>query len=227
LIPHYVDRPTAFEPGKHWKYCQSGINTLGRIIEIVSGQSYTDFMQARIFDPLGMKATTFYPTKEQIGRLAVSYVITDATLTATAIKLLPGPVGDRDHYAAPNGGAFSTAGDYCRFCQMLLNGGIYDGHRYLQASTVKEMTTIQTEGVPDVGFIPGSQWGLAVGIVEKPQGMTAMLSPGTFGHGGAHGTQAWIDPVKDRIYLLLIQRADLKNSDNSEFRLAFQQAAAR
>jgi CubicO group peptidase (beta-lactamase class C family) len=89
------------------------------------------------------------------------------------------------------------------------------------------MTRIQTDGIPEVGFIPGSAWGLAVGIVRQPVGITAMLSPGTFGHGGAYGTEAWIDPVKNRIYILLIQRADLKNSDDSEFRKAFQLAAAR
>ena len=227
LIPYYLDRPTLFEPGKDWKYCQSGINTLGRIVEIVSGQTYADFLQRRIFDPMGMKEATFYPSREQIGRLAVSYAMTDGKLQPVTIALLPGPVGDRDHYAAANGGLFCTAEEYCRFCRMLLNGGTLDGRQYLRPETIHEMTRIQTDGIPEVGFIPGSAWGLAVGIVRQPVGITAMLSPGTFGHGGAYGTEAWIDPVKNRIYILLIQRADLKNSDDSEFRKAFQLAAAR
>ena len=227
LMPTFLDEPMQFEPGTKWAYCQSGINTLGRIIEIVSGQSYQDFVQQRIFDPLGMKDSTFYPNGEQKKRLAVSYVMKNGKLTPTDIKLLPGPVGDRSHYAAPNGGLFSTGEDYGRFCRMLLNWGTLDGKRYLSQESVAEMTRIQTDDLPKVGFIPGSSWGLAVGIVREPIGMTAMLSPGTFGHGGAYGTQAWIDPVKGRIYILLIQRGDLENSDASVYREKFQEEAAR
>lgn len=226
LIPFYLNQPMLFEPGTKWKYCQSGINTLGRIIEIVSGESYADFIQQRFLDPLGMKQATFYPSKDQIRRLAVSYVMKNGKLKATGIDLLPGPVGDRNHFAAANGGLFCTAAEYCRFCQMLLNDGTLDGREYLRPESVREMTSIQTDDIADVGFIPGSAWGLAVGIVRRPVGMTAMLSPGTFGHGGAHGTQAWIDPVKRRIYILMIQQAGMPNSDGSEFRKAFQMAAA-
>jgi CubicO group peptidase (beta-lactamase class C family) len=225
LMSYFLNRPMVFEPGTKWEYCQSGINTLGRIIEIVSGESYENFMRERLFIPLGMKEATFYPTQDQISRLAVSYVLKDGRLETTDIKLLPGPVGDRNHYTAANGGLFCTATDYCRFAQMLLNHGSLDGKQYLRPETVKQMTSIQTDGLPSVGFIPGSAWGLAVGIVRKPTGITENLSPGTFGHGGAYGTQVWIDPVKNRIYLLLIQRGDLPNSDASEFRTAFQDAA--
>jgi CubicO group peptidase (beta-lactamase class C family) len=225
LMPTFLDEPMHFEPGTKWTYCQSGINTLGRIIEVVSGQSYQDFLQARIFDPLGMKDSTFYPTPEQIRRLAVSYVLKDRKLTPTTIKLLPGPVGDRNHYAAPNGGLFTTAADYSRFARMLLNNGTLDGVTILSPQSVKEMTRIQTDDLPKVGFIPGSSWGLGVGIVRESVGMTAMLSAGTFGHGGAYGTQVWIDPVKGKIYILLIQRGDIENSDNSVYREKFQEAA--
>jgi CubicO group peptidase (beta-lactamase class C family) len=226
LIPSFTDRPTKFEPGTKWEYCQSGINSLGRIIEIVSGQSFPDFMQTHLYGPLGMTDTTFYPSPEQLQRLATTYIMQDGKLKSAKIKLLPGPPGDRSHYAAPNGGLFSTARDYTRFAQMLLNNGTLDGRQYLTPQFVKLMTSIQTDDIPKVGFIPGSAWGLAVGIVRESQGMTAMLSPGTFGHGGAYGTQVWIDPTRKRIYLLLIQRGDLPNSDNSDFRLAFQSAAA-
>ncbi|HZL36956.1 MAG TPA: serine hydrolase domain-containing protein, partial [Tepidisphaeraceae bacterium] len=80
LIPHFAEKPLQFEPGAKWQYCQSGINTLGRIIEVVSGQSYPDFLQARLFDPLGLKDTTFYPNKEQVTRIAKSYKLTDGQL---------------------------------------------------------------------------------------------------------------------------------------------------
>jgi CubicO group peptidase (beta-lactamase class C family) len=222
LVPYYLDRPTSFEPGKKWDYCQSGINTLGRIIEIVSGESYTDFMQSRLFDPMGMKDATFYPSEEQIQRLAQSYVLKRGRLERIAIDR---PVGIRRHFPAANGGLFCTAAEFCRFCRMLLNGGMLDGRGYLSAKSIDEMTSVQTDGLK-AGFVPGSGWGLGFGIVREPIGITAMLSPGTFGHGGVFGTQAWIDPVKGRIYILMIQRGDLDNADNSQFRLAFQEAAA-
>jgi CubicO group peptidase (beta-lactamase class C family) len=225
LMPYFLNLPMKFEPGTRWDYCQSGINTLGRIIEIVSGESYENFMRERLFVPLGMKEATFYPTPDQISRLAVSYISKDSRLEPTTIKLLPGPIGDRNHYPAANGGLFCTAQDYLRFAQMLLNHGSLDGKQYLRPETVKQMTSNQTGDLPSVGFIPGSAWGLTFGIVQKPTGITEMLSPGTFGHGGAYGTQVWIDPIKNRIYMLLIQRADLPNSDASEFRAAFQEAA--
>ena len=87
------------------------------------------------------------------------------------------------------------------------------------------MTTIQTAGL-QTGFTPGNGWGLGWCVVRQPQGITAMLSPGSFGHGGAYGTQAWIDPVKRRISILMIQRSDFPNSDASAVRRAFQEAAA-
>jgi len=135
------------------------------------------------------------------------------------------PVGIRRHFPAANGGLFCTAAEFCRFCRMLLNGGMLDGRGYLSAKSIDEMTSVQTDGLK-AGFVPGSGWGLGFGIVREPIGITAMLSPGTFGHGGVFGTQAWIDPVKGRIYILMIQRGDLDNADNSQFRLAFQEAAA-
>ena len=132
----------------------------------------------------------------------------------------------RDRYPAPNGGLFSTASDYARFCRMLLNGGALDGRQLLKPETVKRMSTIQT-GDLKTGFTAGNGWGLGVCVVREPQGVTAMLSPGTFGHGGAYGTQAWIDPVKNLVYVLMIQRSNLKDSDASDVRYAFQAAVPR
>ena len=86
------------------------------------------------------------------------------------------------------------------------------------------MTTIQT-GDLTTGFTEGNGWGLGWCVIRKPQGVTSMLSPGTFGHGGAYGTQAWIDPAKKRIYILMVQRANFPNSDASEVRRGFQEAA--
>jgi CubicO group peptidase (beta-lactamase class C family) len=226
LIPAYLNKPMQFEPGSQWKYCQSGINTLGLIIEVVSGQPYEKFLSTRLFKPLGMKDTTFYVRPNQVARLVTpAKREKDGTLTATTISLLQGkPATATDRYPAANGGLFSTAPDYARFARMILNGGTLDGKRYLKPESVRLMTTIQT-GDLKTGFTPGNGWGLTWCVVREPQGITAMLSPGTFGHGGAYGTQAWIDPVKGLALILMVQRSNFDNSDGSPVREAFQQAA--
>lgn len=227
VIPFYVAKPVRFTPGSKWVYCQSGINTGGRIAEVVTGEPLEKLLKRRLFDPLGMKDTTFYLTEDQLPRLAKSYRRTDkGNLEVTDISFLNGKSPtSTDRFPAPNGGLFSTALDYARFCQMVLRGGELDGKRYLKADTVKLMTTIQTAGLK-TGFTEGNGWGLGWCVVREPQGITAMLSPGTFGHGGAYGTQAWIDPIRKRIYILMVQRANFPNSDGSKVRRGFQEAAS-
>jgi CubicO group peptidase (beta-lactamase class C family) len=227
LIPLYVAKPVQLEPGTKWVYCQSGINTAARVVEVVSGAPFDEFVERRLFGPLGMKDTTFYLTEKQLPRLARSYRRTDqGKLEPTAIGILSGKSPtSRDRFPAANGGLFSTATDYARFCQMLLEGGELEGKHYLKPESVKLMNTVQTGGLK-TGFTEGNGWGLGCCVVHEPQGVTSMLSPGTFGHGGAYGTQAWIDPGKKRIYILMVQRANFPNSDASELRRAFQEAAS-
>jgi CubicO group peptidase (beta-lactamase class C family) len=227
VIPRYVAKPVGFTPGSRWVYCQSGINTGGRIAEVVTGEPLEKLLKRKLFDPLGMKDTTFYLTQKQLPRLAKSYRRTArGDLVATKIFFLEGKSPTSlDRFPAPNGGLFSTATDYARFCQMVLRGGELDGKRYLKAQTVKLMTTIQTAGL-QTGFTPGNGWGLGWCVVRQPQGVTALLSPGSFGHGGAYGTQAWIDPETKRVYILMVQRANFLNSDASDVRRSFQQMAA-
>jgi CubicO group peptidase (beta-lactamase class C family) len=224
LIPHFAGKSLKFEPGTKWQYCQSGINSLGRIVEVVSGQSFPEFLQKRFFEPLGMKDTGFYPTDEQVARIAKSYKRAGGNLEETAVKD-DYDFKRRNRYPAANGGLYSTAPDYARFCQMILNQGSLGGKQYLKPESVKLMTSIQT-GDLKAGFLEGSGWGLGWGVVRQPVGVTSMLSPGTCGHGGAFGTQAWIDPVKGAVYVLMVQRADFGNSDGSDVRQAFQAAAA-
>lgn len=222
LMPLIAAKPVKFTPGSKWEYCQSSINTAARIVEVVSGQSFPDFLEKRLFAPLGMSDTTFYPNEAQIKRLASSYRRADGRLEKVGVTFLGGkPLSDRNRYPRANGGLFSTAGDYAKFARMILNGGELDGRRYLGAESVKLMTTVQS-GDLKTGFTPGNGWGL----IREPQGVSAPLSPGTFGHGGAFGTQAWIDPVKKRFHLLLVQRADFPNADASDVRKAFHEAAA-
>lgn len=226
LIPVYARQPVAFEPGSRWQYSQSGINTAARIVEIVSRQEFSEFLRQRFFDPLGMKDTTFYLSRQQLPRLAKSYQRADSALREAAISILNGrSPDDRDRYPAANGGLFSTAMDYVRFCQMMLNGGTFNNRRYLKPESVKLMTSLQT-GELKTGFTDGNGWGLGWCLVRQPQGATAMLSAGTFGHGGAYGTQAWIDPQRKLIYILMVQRSNFPNADASEVRRAFQETAA-
>ena len=225
LVPAFASKPLAFEPGSKWKYCQSGILTLGRIVEIVTGMRFEVFLRKRIFDPLGMKDTTFYLTEAQMPRWVIPAKREGDQLLPAEIGLLYGhPPTWRDHYPASNGGLFSTAPDYTRFAQMLLGGGVLDGRRYLTAESVRMMSTVQT-GDLVTGFTPGNGWGLGVCIVRQPQGVTEMLSPGTFGHGGLNGTQAWIDIRRGIALVMMIQRSNFNNSDESPARLAFQKAA--
>jgi CubicO group peptidase (beta-lactamase class C family) len=222
----YSQQPLQFEPGSKWAYCNSGINTLGRVVEVASGKSFPDFLGSRLFKPLGMKDTTFYPTAAQAARIATSYTVADgrAGLVETNIFHLKGPLTSRTRTPSAAGGLFSTASDLARFYQMVLNGGESGGRRYVSKAAVEQMTRTQTGGLK-TGFVDGMSFGLGWGVVREPQGVTAMLSPGTFGHGGAYGTQGWVDPTRGMILVMLIQRAKLNNADGSDIRRAFQEAA--
>ena len=234
LVPIWLAAPMQYEPGEKWKYTQSGINAASRIVEVVSGMAFDVFVQKRIFEPLGMKDTTFYPTDAQRARLATAY---EKNKDSGALEPVPARAdyGTRDRPPQGNGGLYSTGPDYARFCQMLLNGGTFEGHRYLSAEAMKLLSTPQTGDLP-TGFFQSDTygnrganygWGIATCVLRTPhEGVAAMLSPGTFGHGGAWGTQAWIDPVKGIAYIMMVQRSGLPNSDASDVRRAFQQAAA-
>jgi len=169
-IPYYVNRPVAFKPGSKWVYCQSGINSAARVVEVVSGKTFDTFCNERIFGPLGMKDTTFYPTTEQLARLAQPYARNkDGALEAAPLRMLGGPVSSREHMPMANGGLFSTAADYYRFCKMLLDGGQFGGKTLLKSESVRQMTTVQSGDVK-TGFTPGNGWGLGVCVVREPQG---------------------------------------------------------
>jgi CubicO group peptidase (beta-lactamase class C family) len=230
LVPVWLAAPMQYEPGARWQYTQSGINLAARIVEVVSGMSFDKFVQQRILDPLGMKNTTFYPAE---GSVVTAYA---KNQTTGALDVTPprNDFGVRDRPPLGNGGLYSTGPDYARFCQMLLGGGVLEGKRYLSPAAMKLLTTVQTGALP-CGFFQSAGpnnhganygWGIGTCILRTPhEGVAAMLSPGTFGHGGAWGTQAWIDPVRGVAYVLMVQRSNFPNSDASSVRRAFQQAA--
>ncbi len=220
--------PLQFEPGSKWAYCNPGINVLGRLIEVASGEEYSRFLTKRLFKPLGMKDTTFWPGAGDLKkRLATSYKLTadGAALEPAPIKYLTPPYSSKKRTPLAAGGLFSTAGDLLNLYRMLLNDGEWQGKRYLSTDSLRLMTQNHT-GDLKAGFTEGMGMGLGFQVVVTPTGVTSTLSPGTYGHGGAHGTQGWIDPVKKTIHILLIQRAGLSNGDASPMRQAFHQAAA-
>ena len=220
-------RPLGFQPGTKWSY-SPGLNVCARIIEIVSGQPYDDFLAQRIFQPLGMVDTTFAPSASQRKRMAKLYQPSDDknSLVPGTHWLLDFPQDSQNRTPNPSGGLFSTAGDMARFYQMVLGGGEREGRRFLSAAAVRKMTTLQT-GDLKTGFTPGCGWGLGWCLVREPQGVTAMLSPGTFGHGGAFGTQGWVDPQRGLIFVLMIQRTGFGNGDAAEIRREFQELAVQ
>ena len=227
LTMAYSQLPLKFPPGTKWEYCNSGINVLGRLVEVASGQTFAEFLQERIFKPLGMKDTTFWPTPAQAKRLAKPYqpAKEGRGLEEGTIWFIKDNLSDRSRTAFPSGGLFSTAQDMFRFYQMVLNGGEFNGKRIVSRESVDVMTRAQTGDIR-TGFTEGMSFGYGWAVVKRPAGVTAMLSSGTFGHGGAYGTQGWVDPKKELICVLMIQRVRLQNADDSAIRKAFQEAAA-
>jgi len=227
LVMAYAQQPLQFEPGSKWAYSTAGMNVLGRVVEVVSGRPFAEFLDARLLKPLGMKDTTFWPTRSQMKRVAKSYQPAESGhgLVETGITHLKGELTARDRTPLPGGGLFSTAPDLVRFYRMILNGGESGGRRYVSKTAVEQMTRTQT-GELKTGFVEGMSFGLGWGVVRQPVGVTTMLSPGTCGHGGAYGTQGWIDPKQNLIVVMMIQRVKLQpNGDGSVVRGAFQETA--
>lgn len=226
LCMAYSREPLFFAPGTKWNYSNSGINTLGRIVEVASGKSFAEFLDERIIRPLGMKDTTFWPTAEQQKRLAKSYKRSkDGKLEETMVYFIQGDLADRQRTPYPAGGLYSTAEDVAKFYQMMLQGGSVNGRTYLKPETAAEMTRTQS-GDLRTGFTDGMSWGYGFQVVREPQGVTAMLAPGTFGHGGAYGTNSWGDPKRGIAYILMIQAQGLPNADASDIRRVFQETAS-
>ena len=222
-------QPLRFQPGSRWAYSTAGMDILGRVIEIASGMRFDEFLQERVLDPLGMKNTSFWIDPQDLPRYALSYRwnASAGKLEETTISYLyKTAVTDRQRPPLGGAGLFSTAEDVARFYQMVLNQGALNGKRILKPETVAEMTRKQTG---TLNARPGMPWGLGFCVVEDPTKMAAnsILSPGSFGHGGAFSTQSWADPVKGLVWIVMFQRDGKGNPDNSDVRIAFQDAASQ
>jgi CubicO group peptidase (beta-lactamase class C family) len=188
----FAAEPLMFQPNTDYSYSNEGLDTVARIIEVVSGIPYEQFLQERLFDPLGMKDTTFWPSAEQIRRLAKAYKL-DAqtkTLTEVPISQLTYPLDDRQRrYPMPAGGLFSTAEDLSKFCRMILNGGVFNGKRIISLNALQEMTSRQNGGLGGTSY--GFGWG---------------VSTSGFEHGGALKNAMEIDPAKGRMLVFMVQQ---------------------
>ena len=171
---------------------------------------YERFLQQRVFSPLDMSDTTFYPDRPQRQRMARLYDPKGGKLVDVGFPLL-GPA-DNARFPIPAGGLYSTGADLARLCQMMLCRGQLQGKRILSEASVRKMTALQTGDLPSVA--PGVGYGLGWYVVRQPLGAAELLSPGTFGHDGAFSTQYWIDPKRDLFFIFLIQRASMPGGEN-------------
>ena len=227
-VASFADEPLQFEPGSKWMYSSMGVGTLGRIIEVVSGQPYEVFITQRLLKPLAMKDSFFFPPPEKRKRIAALYMRGfDGTLhkvnsSMSSLFLGGDPMNMRQgaKYPAPEFGLYSTATDMAHFYQMLLNRGIYHRRRYLSPASISMMTSVQT-GDLKAGFLPGAGFGLTLEVIKDRPG-SSVLSPGSFGHSGIYGTHGWADPKKDLVGIFMIQVASptFMKVKNSFFQMA-------
>jgi CubicO group peptidase (beta-lactamase class C family) len=219
-IPRLGATPLDFQPGSRWSYSASaGFETLGRVVEIVSGQTLDRFMRQRIFDPLNMADTTFHPDRGQLARIATMYHRGNNALTRVDT-----PDWLNGAYIAAAGGLLSSAGDYLRFCRMLADRGQLDGKRLLSPKAVELMSSMF---VPDTlpGRPRGRGFGLSVQITSDAVAANTRISNGSYGWDGAFGTHFWIDPKEQMIGILMIQTDNPKFPElNIDFENAVMQA---
>lgn len=189
LVRTYALTPLDHAPGTHYAYSSVGMNTAGRIVEIAGGMPYEEFLRQHIFEPLGMSDTTFFPSAEQVARLAKSY---RTGWIEGSIDALTYPLDGPGRHAMPAGGLFSTAGDMTKFCQMILRGGTVGSVRLLSEDSIRQMTTKET---PEAISTPYG-YGWTVGLGYHGEG---------FGHSGAYCTYMFVDPKVGVIGILMVQ----------------------
>jgi CubicO group peptidase (beta-lactamase class C family) len=229
-VADYIEQlaklPLDHHPGDHWRYGPS-TEVVGRLVEVISGQTLDDFLRERILEPLGMPDTHFYLPSEKLDRFAALYEPgDDGTIELTEAPDASSRYVREPHvYFSASGGLVSTAADYFRFHQMMLDGGELDGVRLLGRKTVELMTTNHTgdKGIWLTG--PGHGFGLGYSVVTElgPSGVSG--SPGTYAWGGAFCTVFWVDPVEQLIGIMMTQVRPYTHLDiRHDFRVLAYQA---
>ena len=210
FIKRMAELPLLYHPGEAWVYSVS-VDIQGALIERLSGKSLADFMRTRIFEPLGMKDTAFFVPKDKLDRLATVYTKEEKGLTPIPID---DSVTTQSGFSSGGGGLYSTADDFFRFAQMLINGGELDGVRLLAPGTVKLMCSNKlSEKLLNGGYgivyhqiKPGFGFGYDVAVFTDPAFMGSATGKGTYLWSGAYGTWFWNDPTNDIVFIGMIAR---------------------
>lgn len=204
--------PLVAQPGEAWVYGYA-TDVLGCVVERVSGLPLDQFLEQRIFAPLRMRNSWFFPPASVGGRLTVVYAV---TAEGTLVRAPDGAMGQGDYIGGPrqdfSGGAglVSSAADFARFLQMLLNGGQLDGVRILAPTTVSLMTSDQVDSLYDVA---GMGFGFGFEILENPETAETPGSRGRFAWAGAYGTSFWVDPAEELVGVLMLQALPRRGLD--------------
>ena len=206
MVEGLAQLPLNFHPGDRWEYGRA-TDVVGRLVEVMSGMSFDEFLQSRIFAPLAMSDTHFYLPENKLDRFAGLY----RPDVSAGLLLVEAPTEDsrfvrRPHsYFSGAGGLLSTARDYFRFQQMMLNGGELDGVRILGRKTV-ELMTVNHIGDQDIWLVgPGHGFGLGYAVVQDPGVVGMPYSEGSYFWWGAFNTTFWVDPTEELVGVLLTQ----------------------
>jgi len=204
-IPRLAAVPLDFQPGSQWTYSPgAAFDTLGRVVEVVSGLTFDQFLKQRIFDPLGMKNTAFAQPEPNASRRVTLYRKTSTGLVKPENPNIP----VSSTYFSGAGGLSSTAEDYLQFAQMLVNGGQLNGKRLLGPRTVELMASNHVGDMFNGKLgrpARGMGFGLSVAVIQDAVAAGLRVSNGSFGWDGAFGTQVWIDPKEKMVTILMIQ----------------------
>ncbi len=215
MIERYAGYPLEFHPGEHWLYSVS-TDICGRLVEIMSGQRFDEYLREVIFSPLGMDDTGFWVPKAKADRFAACYLRDSAKRLALVDDPADSGYLTEPSFLSGGGGLVSTTGDYLRFCEMLRNGGELDGVRVLGRKTIELMTANHLEsggdlasvalpgGYGEVGF-GGMGFGLTVAVAGPPSATQVIGSAGEYMWGGAASTIFWVDPAEDLIVVFMSQ----------------------
>ncbi|MEP7307572.1 MAG: serine hydrolase domain-containing protein [Acidobacteriota bacterium] len=205
FIPKLASVPLDFQPGTLWRYSgQAGFDTLSRVVEIASGQTYEQFLKQRLFDPLGMKDTGFYPSADGASRLVTLY----ARQAGALVRNPNQETGVSRVYFSGAGGIMTTAVDYLQFAQMMLNGGQLNGKRFLSPKTIELMTSNHTGDMVNGQFgrpARGMGFGLSMQMVLDPIAADLRVGAGTFGWAGAYGCNVNMDPKENMVSIIMMQ----------------------
>lgn len=221
-IDHLAGLPLYFQPGERWYYSWSN-DILGRVVEVVSGQDLESYMQARIFQPLGMGSTTFFPGETHRERIARLYTHDESGAIAPVPASLDYAFGA--NVAAGGAGLFSTANDYFRFAQALANGGELDGTRILSRESVAAMSQVHVgaDRMPANMNAGNLGFGYSLGVIYEGRGSSASGYPADFGWGGYFDTDFFVSPSTGVVALILAQQEPSATTPPEGARAVFRQ----